>query len=151
MQRDQTMNASSLIAGKAVAGSGFIVVRSPHNGAEAGRVATASRQDVEDAIAAARAFRETPSRYERSKILDLTRAALETQREEFARLITSETGLALRETRYEVGRTLEVLRCAAMEALRDDGQIFSTDVSPQGKARKIFTTREPLLCAAAIT
>ncbi|HEV7925964.1 MAG TPA: phosphonoacetaldehyde dehydrogenase [Verrucomicrobiae bacterium] len=145
------MNASSLIAGKAVAGNGFVVVRSPHNGAEAGRVASASRQDVEAAIAAARAFRETPNRYERSKILDLTRAALETQREDFARLITSESGLALREARYEVGRTLEVLRCAAMEALRDDGQIYSTDVAPQGKARKIFTTREPLRCAAAIT
>jgi aldehyde dehydrogenase (NAD+) len=38
-----------------------------------------------------------------------------------------------------------------MEALRDDGQIFSADVSPQGKARKIFTTREPLSCAVAIT
>jgi aldehyde dehydrogenase (NAD+) len=38
-----------------------------------------------------------------------------------------------------------------MEALRDDGQIFSADISPQGKARKIFTTREPLRCAAAIT
>jgi aldehyde dehydrogenase (NAD+) len=145
------MNASSLIAGKAVAGNGFVVVRSPHNGAEAGRVASASRQDVEAAIAAARAFRETPNRYERSKILDLTRAALETQREDFARLITSESGLALREARYEVGRTLEVLRCAAMEALRDDGQIYSTDIAPQGKARKIFTTREPLRCAAAIT
>jgi putative phosphonoacetaldehyde dehydrogenase len=145
------MNASSLIAGKAVAGNGFVVVRSPHNGAEAGRVASASRQDVEAAIAAARAFRETPNRYERSKILDLTRAALETQWEDFARLITSESGLALREARYEVGRTLEVLRCAAMEALRDDGQIYSTDIAPQGKARKIFTTREPLRCAAAIT
>ena len=145
------MNASSLIAGKAVAGSGFIVVRSPHNGAEAGRVAAATRQDVEAAVAVACAFRDAPNRYERSRILDLTRAALETQREDFARLITSESGLALRETRYEVGRTLEVLRCAAMEALRDDGQIFSTDISPQGKSRKIFTTREPLRCAAAIT
>ena len=145
------MNASSLIAGKAAGGGSFIVARSPYNGAEAGRVAAASRQDVEAAVAAARAFRDTPSRYERSRILDSTRAALESEREDFARLITSESGLALRETRYEVGRTLEVLRCAAMEALRDDGQIFSTDVSPQGKARKIFTTREPLRCAAAIT
>ncbi len=145
------MNASSLIAGKAVAGSDFIVVRSPHNGAEAGRVAAATRQDVEAAVAVACAFRDAPNRYERSRILDLTRAALETQREDFARLITSESGLALRETRYEVGRTLEVLRCAAMEALRDDGQIFSTDISPQGKSRKIFTTREPLRCATAIT
>src|SRR5437867_7048089 len=38
-----------------------------------------------------------------------------------------------------------------MEALRDDGQIFSCDISAQGKARKIFTTREPLRCAVAIT
>jgi len=145
------MNASSLIAGKAVAGGSFIVIRSPHDGAEAGRVATASRQDVEAAVAAARAFRDTPNRYERARILDCTCAALESQREDFAHLITSESGLALRDTRYEVGRTLEVLRCAAMEALRDDGQIYSTDISPHGKARKIFTTREPLRCAAAIT
>jgi phosphonoacetaldehyde dehydrogenase len=151
MQRDNLMNVSSLIAGKAVAGGDFVVVRSPYDGAEAGRVAAASRQDMEAAVVAARAFRDTPNRYERAKILDLTRAALESKREEFARLITSESGLALREARYEVGRTIEVLRCAAMEALRDDGQIYSTDVSPQGKARKIFTTREPLRCAAAIT
>jgi aldehyde dehydrogenase (NAD+) len=146
------MNASSLIAGKAASGgSAVIVIRSPHNGVAAGRVATASRQDAEAAVAAAREFRDTPNRYERARILDCARAALETQREDFARLITSESGLAIRETRYEVGRSLEVLRCAAMEALRDDGQIFSTDISPQGKARKIFTTREPLRCAVAIT
>jgi phosphonoacetaldehyde dehydrogenase len=152
MQRDQDMKFSSLIAGKPAAGAGgFVIVRSPHSGAEAGRVAAASRPDVEAAVAAARAFRDTPNRHERSKILDLTRATLEAQREEFARLITSESGLALRETRYEVGRAIEVLRWAAMEALRDDGQIFSADISSQGKARKIFTTREPLRCAVAIT
>src|SRR5580658_3960153 len=125
MQRDQNMKFSSLIAGKPAGGGGFVIVRGPHNGVEAGRVAAASRQDVEAAVAAARAFRDTPNRHERSRILELTRAALEAQREDFARLITSESGLALRETRYEVGRTLEVLRSAAMEALRDDGQIFS--------------------------
>jgi aldehyde dehydrogenase (NAD+) len=146
------MKTSSLIAGKAASGgSGVIVVRSPHNGIEAGRAAAASRQDVEAAVAAAREFRDIPNRYERARILDCARSALEAQREDFARLITSESGLAIRETRYEVGRTLEVLRCAAMEALRDDGQIYSADISPLGKARKIFTTREPLRCAAAIT
>jgi aldehyde dehydrogenase (NAD+) len=43
------------------------------------------------------------------------------------------------------------LQFAAMEALRDDGQIFSCDVSPQGQTRKIFTLREPLRLVAAIT
>jgi len=57
----------------------------------------------------------------------------------------------MRETRYEVGRAQDVLQFAAMESLRDDGQIFSCDVSPQGKARKIFTVREPLNLVTAIT
>ncbi len=145
------MNLFSLIAGQPVVGRSTLSVRNPYHGAEVGTVALAARADVDAAISAARAFDATPSRYQRSEILEKARAALEARREEFARLITSETGLALREGRYEVGRTLDVLRFAAMEALRDDGQIFSADVSPQGKARKIFTVREPLRCAAAIT
>ena len=79
------------------------------------------------------------------------RALLADRSEEFAQLIRSESGLCMRETRYEVGRAQDVLQFAAMEALRDDGQIFSCDVSPQGKARKIFTLREPLQLVAAIT
>jgi aldehyde dehydrogenase (NAD+) len=145
------MNLSSLVAGQPVCGSGTLRIRNPYHGEEVGTVALASRQDVEAAVAAARAFDATPSRFQRCEILEKTRAALESRRDEFARIITSESGLALRDARYEVGRTLDVLRFAAMEALRDDGQIFSADISPQGKARKIFTTREPLRCAAAIT
>jgi putative phosphonoacetaldehyde dehydrogenase len=145
------MNLASLVGGKPVAGNGDLVVRNPYHGAEAGTVRLASRKDAEAAVLAAREFRNTPTRYDRFQILEKTRSALEARREEFALGITSEAGLALREARYEVGRTLDVLRFAAVEALRDDGQIFSADVSPQGKARKIFTTREPLLCAVAIT
>jgi len=44
-----------------------------------------------------------------------------------------------------------LLRFAAMEALRDDGEVFSCDISPQGKARKIFTLREPVSLVVAIT
>lgn len=145
------MNLSSLIAGQGVAGPGTLEVSNPYNATLVGTVRTASRADVHAAVAAANSFRATPTRFQRAEILDKTRGALEARREEFARLITSESGLALCETRYEIGRTLDVLRFAAMEALRDDGQIFSGDISPQGKARKIFTTREPLRCAAAIT
>src|SRR5436189_3142898 len=145
------MKFTSRVAGRPVQGAGVLAIHNPFNGTQVGSVLLATKQDSEAAIAAARDFRETPSRYERAQILEKTRLALETRGEEFARTIASEAGLALREARYEVGRTLDVLRFAAMEALRDDGQIFSADVSPQGKARKIFTTREPLPCAVAIT
>jgi len=145
------MKFVSQVAGHPIESAEALTVRNPYNGAEVGSVLLAGRKDTEAAITAARNFRQTPSRYERAQILEKTRAALETKHEEFARTISSEAGLALREGRYEVGRTLDVLRFAAMEALRDDGQIFSADVSPQGRARKIFTTREPLSCAVAIT
>src|SRR5690606_14711058 len=63
----------------------------------------------------------------------------------------AESGLCIREARYETGRALDVLNFAAREALRDDGQTFSCDISAHGKARKIFTLREPLDLAVAIT
>jgi len=145
------MKLSSLIAGKPVSGREVLQVRNPYNGSLAGTVRMATRKDLDAAVTAAREFNKTPTRFQRADILDKTRLVLEAQRERFARLITSESGLAIREARYELGRTIDVLRFAAIEALRDDGQIFSGDISAQGKARKIFTTREPLKCAAAIT
>ncbi|HAM72653.1 MAG TPA: phosphonoacetaldehyde dehydrogenase [Verrucomicrobiales bacterium] len=139
------------VAGKPVTSSQTLAVKNPYDGSTVGEVLVASRGDTELAINAARGFHATPTRYQRSAILDAARQKLETRREEFARLITSESGLCLRETRYEVGRALDVLRFASIESLRDDGQSFACDVSPQGKARRIFTTREPLGCAACIT
>jgi len=145
------MKLASLIAGKPVDGTNVLEVHNPYDGTRVGTVRLATRSDLETAVTAAREFTATPTRFERAEILEKTRVALAARREKFARLMAQESGLCLRETRYEIGRTLDVLRFAAMEALRDDGQIFSADISPQGKARKIFTTREPLRCAAAIT
>ena len=145
------MNLHCHIAGKPISAGKQLTVRNPFNGQAVGSVTLAAREHVESAIAAAVGFRTTLSRWQRFTILDKARQLLTERREEFARLITSESGLCIRETRYEVGRATDVLRFAAMEALRDDGEIFSCDISPQGKARKIFTLREPLGCAVCIT
>ncbi|RYF62494.1 MAG: phosphonoacetaldehyde dehydrogenase, partial [Comamonadaceae bacterium] len=45
---------------------------------------------------------------------------------------------------YEIGRVADVLVFGANEALRDDGQVFSCDLTPHGKRRKVITMREPL-------
>ena len=145
------LELSSQVAGQKVASVKTHSVRSPYDQRLAGTVALATRADTEAAIEAALNSKSSLTRFQRSTILDSARKLLDERREEFARLITSESGLCLRETRYEVGRASDVLRFAAMEALRDDGQVFSCDVSPQGKARKIFTLREPLACAVCIT
>jgi phosphonoacetaldehyde dehydrogenase len=145
------MKLTCYLAGTPITSTSALTVKNPFNGHAAGSVALASRGDTDAAIGAALAFHETLTRYQRSQILEKAGRLLDARREEFARLITSESGLCLRETRYEVGRALDVLRFGAMEALRDDGQIFSCDISTQGKERKIFTLREPLGCAVCIT
>jgi aldehyde dehydrogenase (NAD+) len=139
------------VAGKARRTARKSEVRSPYSGAVVGTVPSLGRADVEEAVAAARKSGTALSRWERHAVLERARLLLEARREDFAHLITSESGLCLRETRYEVGRGSDVLRFAAHEALRDDGEVYSADVSPQGKSRKIFTLREPHAVVAAIT
>ncbi|HRJ09779.1 MAG TPA: aldehyde dehydrogenase family protein, partial [Prosthecobacter sp.] len=138
------LSLPSYLAGKAVMTDLWIDVFNPYNNEQVGRVAAIRRDHLEAAIEAHLKNHEPLTRYERSRILNKTRDLLEANREELARLITAEAGLCLRETRYEVGRACDVFAFAAMEALRDDGQTFSCDISPTGKARKIFTLREPL-------
>jgi len=145
------MNLSCYIAGRPISSGKQLVVRNPFNGDTVGTVALAGREHTDAAIVAALGWRESLTRFQRGQILEQSRRLLEERREEFARLICRESGLCIRETRYEIGRALDVLRFAANEALRDDGQIFSCDISPHGKARKIFTLREPLGCAVCIT
>ncbi len=145
------MELNCFLGGKPIQSSQRLVVKSPYNGEAVGTVQTASLADSKAAIDLAVSSRPNLSRYQRHQILDNARQLVQARAEEFARLMSRESGLCLRETRYELGRAQDVLRFAAIEALRDDGDIYSCDVSPQGKARKIFTLREPLACAVAIT
>ena len=95
---------------------------------------------------------QTPlTRFQRHEVLLKVRALVEKHEDEFANLIRSETGLCMKETRYEAGRAKDVFQFAAMEALKDDGETYSCDISPQGQQRKIFTFRRPLSLAFAIT
>jgi len=121
---------SCRVAGKPTGSGPLLEVRSPYSGELVGTVTTVGRAEAEAAIAAATSFTATPSKYQRAEILEKTRIALEARRDEFARIITSEAGLALREARYEVGRTVDVLRFAAMEALARAGVRVGVLVAP---------------------
>jgi phosphonoacetaldehyde dehydrogenase len=146
-----TNTFSCYVAGKPVSSGVELTVRCPYDQRVAGTVQLAGREHVEAAITAALAPAAPLTRFERAEILEKARNLLESRREAYAQLITSESGLCIRDTRYEVGRALDVLRLAAIEALRDDGEVFSCDISPHGKARKIFTLREPASLVVAIS
>jgi phosphonoacetaldehyde dehydrogenase len=127
------------------AAHGVIEVRDPFTRELVGSVPKASVEEVRRVFAAAHAYRATLTRYERAEILRKAAALLRSRAEAASDLITRESGLSKKDSLYEVGRVSDVLEFSAMEALRDDGQSFSCDLTPHGKNRRVFTRREPLL------
>jgi aldehyde dehydrogenase (NAD+) len=145
------MQYTSYVAGVPVTGTNIFEVKNPYDNSIAGTVTLADASHASAAVEAALKGGKKLSRYDRFSILDKARQLLVQRKEAFAHTISTESGLAIREAVYETGRAHDVLMFAAMESLKDDGQIFSCDISPSGKARKIFTTREPLSLALCIT
>jgi phosphonoacetaldehyde dehydrogenase len=126
-------------------------VTSPYSGEVVGEAPLSSPAQVAEALdAAARCGREPP-RHERARALNAVADRLEAEHEDWAQLISAESGLCLADTRHEVGRAVDVFRFAAMEALRDDGETFAGDVSDRGRDRRAHTLRVPVSAVAAIT
>lgn len=136
---------SMRIAGKLVSTDDVIEVKNPYDGSLVGTVPMARPEHVRAAFQKARDFKPKLSRYERQQILMRTAQLLADRREEFARLISAESGLCWKDAIYESTRAYDVWSFAGQLAIKDDGEQFSCDISPNGKARKIFTTRVPLL------
>lgn len=133
------------IGGERVPGERHFDVRSPFSGTPIASVPKASLAQVRRAFEIAQAYKPQLSRYQRAAILKRAGVLLAERREAAAQLITAESGLCMKDSLYEVGRVSDVLEFSAMEALRDDGQIFSCDLTPHGKHRKVMSHREPLL------
>ncbi len=133
------------IAGKKVETGEVIEVFNPYTNEVVGTVPAARPEHVRDAFAKARAFKAKLTRYERQQILQRTAEILRDRKEEFARLITAESGLCWKDSLYEASRAYDVWSFAAQLTIKDDGEIYSCDISPNGKSRKIYTTRVPLM------
>jgi aldehyde dehydrogenase (NAD+) len=133
------------IAGREVGGDRVLEVRNPYSGALVGTVPCATVDDIRGAFATARDYRARLTRFERSEILGKAAALIRAHAEAISDLITAECGIGKKDSRYEVGRACDVFTFAGNAALNDDGQIFSCDLTPHGKSRKVYTLREPLL------
>jgi len=133
------------IGGEHVSRERFIEVHNPYTGECIGSVSKASVDDVRRAFTIAAQYRPRLSRHERSEILKRAATIVVSRTEEISDLITQEAGLCKKDSRYEVGRVRDVLVFGANAALQDDGQIFSCDITPHGRQRRVYTQRDPLL------
>ncbi len=139
------------IAGRKVEAEGVIEVKYPYTEEVIGTVPAGTAEHARQALKAAARFEPKLTRYERQEILLKTAEALVARRDEISDVITLELGISKQDSLYEVGRAYDVFSLSAQLCIQDDGEIFSCDITPHGKARKIFTTREPLRVISAIT
>ena len=133
------------IGGKLVDCDERLAVENPYTGEPVATVPAANPLQVAEAFKVANGYTPKLSRYDRQKILFCTAEILERRKQEIARLITAESGLCMKDSIYEVGRAYDVYTLAAQMAVRDDSEIYSCDITPQGKARRIYTSRTPVL------
>jgi len=142
---------SMRIAGKKVDAEKNINVHYPYTNEIIGTVPAGTAEHAKQALDIATNYQPKLTRYERQQILQKTAEELVRRKEEISDVITYELGISKQDSLYEVGRAFDVFSLTAQLSILDDGEIFSCDLTPHGKARKIFTVREPLRVISAIT
>ncbi len=94
------------IGGERITTADEIVIRSPFDGAELGRVPKAGPGDVDAAVRAARTvLHDDPLRaWQRAEILDTAARRIEARQEDLARRIASEAAKPIKTARIEAAR-----------------------------------------------
>ncbi len=133
------------LAGQKVFRQRVIEVHNPFTNECIGTVPKASVEDVRHALELALSYRSKLSRYQRSAILRKAAEIVMSQADAISDLITLESGLCKADSLYEVGRVRDVLLFGGNAALQDDASIFSCDITPHGRERRVYTQRDPLL------
>lgn len=147
----QIIRETMRIGGRKVDTADVIEVRYPYTNEVIGTVPAGNAEHAREAFEIAAAYKPKLTRYERQQILFKAAELIRQRREQIAEVLTLELGICKQHSLYETGRSYDVFTLAGQMAILDDGQIFSCDLTPHGKARKIFTKREPVNAISAIT
>jgi len=139
------------IGGETIHTDEVVEVRYPYTDEVIATVPAGTAEHARKAFEIAAAYKPKLTRYERQQILHRTADLIIERREEIAHWLTLELGICKQHSLYETGRSYDVFTFAGQLAVQDDGQIFSCDLTPHGKSRKIFTKREPVKAISAIT
>ena len=128
-----------------------IKIHNPHTNKVVGEVVNADEDLINLALEKSLKFSCNLSVTDKEKILTNTANYIEDNKSRFAQIITSESGLSLKDSLYEVGRVINCARyavkcCAKVNSDISDNFIFDSDNTP-----KLNVIKEPLDLVIAIT
>ncbi len=139
------------IGGEKITTKDVIEVRYPYTNEVIGTVPAGGAEHAARAFEIAANYKPKLSRYQRQQILFRAAELIKQRREAIADVLTLELGICKQHSLYEAGRSFDVFTLAGQMCIIDDGEIFSCDLTPHGKDRKIYTKREPVRAISAIT
>lgn len=151
---DSLKRRDLFIDGKWQKAGQYEYLRSPYSKEVLCEIASASEEEVDQAIRAAteaqRKMRKLPA-YQRAAILEELSSLLASRKEEAARLIALEAAKPISTARTEVERTIQTYKFSAEEAKQSHGEVVPLDATKGGKNRNGYTKYEPLGVIGAIT
>ncbi len=129
-------------------------VHNPYDGTSIGTFAYATPQEVSsalDLLEAGKSILAKITAHERSEILSRLADLMEEHSEELAVLITREIGKTISDSRIEMVRATNTIRCAANEARSIVGEVLNSDAYPPQRNRWGIVHKRPLGIVLAIT
>ncbi len=129
-------------------------VVNPYNGEIVARTPESSLQDLDDALRAATAAKTQAAAmpgYQRAALLRKAGQLLLDRADEIAKVMTRETGKAIKDAKAEVIRSQDTVLLSAEEAIRIEGEQVPLDGSQMGAGKMAFMLRFPVGVVAGIT
>lgn len=143
-----------LIGGEWRSGDAGYEVVDPYRQECVARAPESTLQDLDDALSAASAAKPKAAAmpgYERAALLRKVAALLVERAEAIARVMSRETGKAIKDARAEVIRSQDTILLSAEEAIRIEGEQVPLEGSPMGAGKLAFLLRFPVGVVAGIT
>ena len=122
-------------------------VTDKYTGEVATRVALASPDDIDRAIAATVEATEPMRKlapYERQAVLQHCVVRFQERFDELAMALCIEAGKPIKDSRGEVTRLIDTFRVAAEEAVRIEGQVLNLEISERARGYRGMTRRVPI-------
>ena len=132
----------------------LIEIKNPYNSKVVSKYPICEENDALKALNIANMAKKTAKNsplFQRIKWLEDVANKLKIQKEDIAKTITDEVGKPISFARIEVQRCIETIKLTASAILNNQGELFSSDVTPSGKKSLSYYKREPVGVVVAIT
>lgn len=144
----------TLIEGEWRRGAETSDIKYPYDGSTVGRLHHTGIAEVDEAVRSAHdafmLWRTVPA-HRRSAILATMAGIMQERADEFATVMTLQTGKTIGESRTEVTRSISTIAISAEEAKRIGGEVIPMDAVAPGVGKLGFTVRVPMGVVAGIS